>query len=222
MEKLNTDRINTIFWDWNGTLLNDTRICIDIMNLLLERRNIPKLTLEKYRSIFTFPVKKYYESAGFDFNYEEFEKPATEFIDIYNEQMYHAPLFDEVLDVLGFFAEKNFRQLIISAMKHKELIECIKDKKLTSWFDEIRGIADHYANGKQHIATSLIEVHSLYAENICLIGDTLHDYEVAKEIGCHCILVANGHQSFERLKQSGCLVVNELHEVKPLFANRVK
>ena len=29
-----------------------------------------------------------------------------------------------------------------------------------------------------------------------MIGDTIHDFEVANELGVQCLLVANGHQSY--------------------------
>ena len=34
---------------------------------------------------------------------------------------------------------------------------------------------------------------------VVLIGDTIHDFEVAEEIGADSILIASGHQSKERL-----------------------
>jgi len=46
-----------------------------------------------------------------------------------------------------------------------------------------------------------------------LIGDTLHDYEVASEIGADCILVANGHQSRNILLESGTKVINNILEL---------
>jgi phosphoglycolate phosphatase len=54
-------------------------------------------------------------------------------------------------------------------------------------------------------------------EEILLIGDTLHDHEVAEATGINCILVAHGHQSAERLKYSGRDVVNNFDELLTLF-----
>ena len=45
------------------------------------------------------------------------------------------------------------------------------------------------------------------------IGDTLHDFEVADGLGMNCLLVAEGHQSEVRLKESGCEVVGSLSQV---------
>ena len=46
-----------------------------------------------------------------------------------------------------------------------------------------------------------------------LIGDTLHDAEVAAAADVDCVLVAHGHQSKERLKQSGAQVVDSLEAI---------
>jgi len=52
-------RYKHIIWDWNGTLLDDVNIVVNVMNSLLERRSLPLIDIEKYKDIFTFPVKKY-------------------------------------------------------------------------------------------------------------------------------------------------------------------
>jgi phosphoglycolate phosphatase len=59
-----------------------------------------------------------------------------------------------------------------------------------------------------------MERHQLQASDVVLLGDTTHDFEVAKELGCNCILIASGHQSYEKLKHTGCShVVNHLKEI---------
>ncbi len=48
-----------IIWDWNGTLLNDTDICVSCMNRVLKKRGLELLDVQRYREIFNFPVKIY-------------------------------------------------------------------------------------------------------------------------------------------------------------------
>jgi phosphoglycolate phosphatase len=50
-----------------------------------------------------------------------------------------------------------------------------------------------------------------------MIGDTNHDFEVAQELGINCVLVADGHQSYERLKETGAEVVSSLAELTEKF-----
>ena len=53
-----------IIWDWNGTLFDDAGVCLDIMNGMLARRNLPHLTPERYEEFFDFPVIDYYRRVG--------------------------------------------------------------------------------------------------------------------------------------------------------------
>ncbi len=211
------NKIKTIIWDWNGTLLNDIDICIDSINILLEHRNIEKLTKKIYKEIFTFPVKDYYSKAGFDFTKEDFDIPATEFINIYNHRIIDADLFQEVTSVLEHFKNRNYQQLIISAMEQDSLVRSIFDKRINNYFTHISGINDHYAVSKVENAKNLIKKANINPNQVCMIGDTIHDFEVAGEIGCNCIIVANGHQSYKRLEPLNCTVVNKLTDVIKYF-----
>ena len=65
--------IKHVIWDWNGTLLDDAWLCVDVMNGMLSKRGLPLITLEIYRNIFDFPVRDYYLKLGYDFDNESFE-----------------------------------------------------------------------------------------------------------------------------------------------------
>jgi phosphoglycolate phosphatase len=47
-----------------------------------------------------------------------------------------------------------------------------------------------------------------------LIGDTLHDYEVACALGVRCILTEGGHHPPERLRTAGAPVVESAEQVE--------
>jgi len=107
--------VKHIIWDWNGTLLNDVWLCLECINLLLEQRSLPLLTLSSYHNIFTFPVRKYYGLAGFDFRTEPFEIPARQFIDLYNARKNECSLNNNVLNILKHFHQLGICQYILSA-----------------------------------------------------------------------------------------------------------
>ena len=194
----------TIFWDWNGTLLNDLHICIDAINILLRERNKPVIDQQIYRNIFTFPVRDYYVKAGFDFEAEPFEKPALEFIEQYEQLIKEAALFDDVTESLDYFRQMEYKQMILSAMQQDLLNELVSSHNIEHYFSKISGIDDHYATGKVDTARKLI-------------SDTVHDHEVGEELGIRVILVSRGHQSEERLKETGCEVARNFKEVIKLI-----
>lgn len=79
--------MDTIIWDWNGTLLDDLDMCVSIINDLLKNRKMPLLDHYSYKEAFAFPVEKYYRTIGFDFEKEDFSVPAGEFIDLYDNKI---------------------------------------------------------------------------------------------------------------------------------------
>ena len=213
--------MKTVIWDFNGTLLDDMQVCIDCMNLMLKERNLPPLDLVHYRQIFSFPVSDYYLSLGFDFEKEPFEIPAHQFIDLYRENLHRAPLHAEVQEMLHYFREKNARQVILSAMEQNFLEETLASKGILAYFDKICGITNHLGEGKLEMAKELLAELGGNREEIILIGDTLHDYEVARGSGIDCILVANGHQSYERLQGLDCLVLEGMKQLITVFPGLV-
>jgi len=210
--------IINLVWDWNGTLLDDMDICIGSMNRMLARRNLPALTRDRYRSIFTFPVRKYYAEAGFDFETESFDVAGLEFIALYYREVHRAAIFSEVPEILGGLRAGGYRQYLLSAMETGSLQRLVRQQGVDQYFERMAGIGDHYADGKLHAAKELFSITCLDPAATCLIGDTLHDGEVAAETGCRCILVAHGHQSLERLKESGVPVAGSLREVWGMLA----
>ncbi|MCF8348405.1 MAG: HAD family hydrolase [Bacteroidales bacterium] len=209
-----------IIWDWNGTLLDDVNICVACINELLKNRELTVLSLDRYRELFTFPVIEYYRAAGFDFSKEEFEKPAMEFIDLYHTHLHKAALFEQTRSILTHFSQNGYRQLVLSAMEQKMLISSLKSNDILHFFDHVFGLDDHYASGKIEAGQRLIDHLGMSPGDMVLIGDTLHDKEVAETLGINVVLVANGHQSKARLQASGHdLIVDSLAEL-PKFFNR--
>ena len=180
-------------------MLDDVDICIRCINHLLERRRLLPLSREKYLQVFDFPVKSYYERVGFNFRKESFDEVAEEFMDWYHYYLPEAELFSESINVLTEFKNEGYRQVILSAMEHESLVKILEKKGILSFFDEVAGINDIYANGKLESARTLLKKLDLNGSDSLLIGDTLHDLEVANDLGIKHILVADGHQSATRL-----------------------
>lgn len=206
-------KIEAVIWDWNGTMLDDIHVSLRTINILLKQRTLQPLTLEQYLEVFTFPVSEYYQKIGFDFSLEPFEKPAHQFIDIYNRTVKECRLHPEVYPCLTKVAEAGLKQYILSAMKQEQLDETVSQNRIAHFFDMVCGLDDHYAVSKLESGNRLMKEQKIEPKKTVLIGDTIHDYEVATELNCHCILVANGHQSRKRLEATGIKVVNNLSEI---------
>lgn len=197
------DSIDAIIWDWNGTLLNDLSVCIDSINILLKDRDLPTIEINHYREVFGFPVKDYYSRIGFDFEKEPFDIPANQFIAEFSKRLPFCSLFDGAEDALEKMRSLNKRQFILSATEQEKLVKSVVGYGVDPYFEEIVGLSDDFAVSKVMLGERLFSRANLSSNRVCLIGDTLHDYEVAKKLNCRCILLSSGHQSAHRLNETG-------------------
>lgn len=203
-----------IIWDWNGTLLDDLELSISVMNALLAQRRLPLLDRVRYHTLFDFPVRAYYEKLGFDPVTDPFEKLSVQFISGYDARRLEAALHAQVVETLTAIRTAGLGQSILSAYRHETLHEIVAHHGLTSHFTHIAGLDNIHAASKVALGRELVSKIEAAPSEILLIGDTLHDLEVARELGVDCALIAAGHHPAERLRASGARV----HETLADFA----
>jgi len=202
-----------IIWDWNGTLLDDVDFCKRIINRILIENNLPELTIDRYREIFTFPVEEYYKTAGLDFSKTSFEVLGKDFIDEYERNKLSCSLHKNAVEILSAIHKKGIGQSVLSAYLHDNLVKILDHYNLTQYFDNIIGLDNIYAGSKTHLGLRLIEQLKIPGDKILFIGDTLHDAEVAEAMGVNCILISNGHQVKEKLMVNSNTVLDKMLEL---------
>jgi len=201
-----------IIWDWNGTILDDVDLCVDVGNNLFRKKNIPLISVDEYKSIFTIPVKDYYIAVGFDFSKESFEIVGKEWMDEYEERKYEASLHADLINAMEKIQEIGIRQSVLSAYKQDKLNEMVNKFDLAKYLDHIVGLDNIYAASKLHLGKKLMQILGNGHGETLMIGDTVHDFEVAEEIGADCILIAGGHQTRKILSETGGVVYNSLED----------
>ncbi len=205
-----------IIWDWNGTLFDDVSLCVEVLNKLLEEEKLPLITYEYYKETFNFPVHEYYKTLGF--SPKSYLTLADRFISLYEKGRLNCGLRESTKEAISFFNDKGLSQSILSACEQNYLEKIVGDFSLTSCFIKIQGTDDYYANGKIEIGKKHAADLNFKSGNILIIGDTIHDYEVAQEIGADSILVYSGHQSRKRLSScKDALLVNSLNDLTDIF-----
>jgi len=209
-------KYKTVIWDWNGTLIDDAWLAIEVMNAMLGNRKMKYIDLEYYRDIFDFPVKDYYAKIGFDFSLESFEIVGNEFITLYDLRHFECNLRPYAINCLNKFNASEKSQFVLSARNHKQLNEEIEYFNIHHHFKTFSGLSHNYAHGKIELGQQLIKNENILTDQTVLIGDTTHDFEVAQALGIDCILIEGGHHSRNRLKECGVKVVEDLEELTQL------
>ena len=205
--------IDVVLWDWNGTLLDDGEFGRDIIDGLLGARGMPVPTREEHAHLFDFPVIRYYERLGFDFEKEPFEEISQQFIDAYYARVETCSLKQSSREILEYLRSAGYRQSILSASKQDHLEGLVAYYGLEHYFEELLGIDSVHAPGKSARGHEWIVERNLDPGKVVLIGDTVHDAEVADKMGIHSILVEGGHHPREKLARTGKPVLQDITRV---------
>ena len=201
--------IRQVLWDWNGTLLDDLLYGMNVRNRIFPDFDLPTVdSVESYHAQFTFPIRTYYERAGV--TDENFVQVAHAWMDEYVRGFASVPLHADAREVLERFAQAGMQQVVLSATKRDMLTGQIAQFGIETYFADILGLGDIYAGSKEEIGRHYLMNCGIAPEETVMIGDTLHDADVAKAIGAKCVLVARGHQSRETLLTAGVPVVDTL------------
>lgn len=204
-----------VLWDWNGTLLNDLEMNLEIVDVLLSKHSIKtEVSREFYLNNFGFPVSRFYEKMGFDLSKHEFLSLADEYDEEYLKRLRKTELFENTRATLAALSSAGVHQAVISATEHERLVSQVKGYGIEEYFDAVLGTKNHFGNGKTDVAKEWLKNSGADPKRTVFIGDTLHDFECSKAIGCACFLIARGHNSKEKLLESGCEVFDDISQIK--------
>ncbi len=204
-----------LIWDYNGTLLDDAALCLEIENQMLAERHMGRqYTLEEYRDLFCFPVESYYHKIGYTFAGETYAQVADEFNALYDARFSSCTLVPGALDKLEEAVSSGYVNVIISACRQDKLLAQTRQLGIDGYFRQMLGVSDNLAAGKIETARQWLRDSGARPDDCRLIGDTLHDLETARALQIRQTdLVACGHQSYRVLKQAWEQVWHSMAEV---------
>ena len=208
-----------VFWDWNGTIVDDCFVFVDILNCLLKENDLPFVSQKTYKQEFCFPIDSFYKKINLYNNEHFFNKINLRFKALYKEKMFLPLIKKDVVSVLSLLQSVGAKQYIVSAQNHKILINLLDYYGLSHYFDGAFGVDNHVAEGKDLIALELKK--KLYNKNkkFYFVGDTSLDFKVAKKIKATPLLVSWGHYNKERLllMLNKNFVFNKTSDLKKFF-----
>ena len=192
-----------IIWDWNGTLLDDTEAALKTLNIMIERRGGKPIGMEFYLDTFAFPVRPFYDMIGIGAKSEdEWNEIAREYHEMYLGQP--KGLNSGAVAALEAAKVAGCRQSMLSALRQDFLEVQVKEYGIDKYFDLVYGSNNLHGASKVDRARELIarltDACSHTIPHFVLIGDAVHDKEVAEALGVPCVLVAQGSHAAWRLR----------------------
>lgn len=207
-------KYSCIIWDWNGTLLDDTGICMDCVNDMLRSREMELIDLERYRSYVDIPIIRFYEHI-FDLKKVPFDTIVREFTQSYIRYENRVKLMQGAVSALDSVCRAGIPQIILSAANTAEINRLLSRFGLEKYFIAVLGASDFRAESKTERAEAFFGSNDNGRKLV--IGDTTHDWETAEALKGECILFSGGHQNRKALEKTGAPIIDSLDELSDII-----
>ena len=203
-----------IVFDFNGTIIDDVQLCLNLLNEMLEVEQLPLVSLKRYKNIFTFPIIEYYKKAGFTFEKRSFKELSEWFVKKYQPESFNCALFPGIVETIRKLNEKGYKVVLLSASQIDNLKEQTDKFNISKLFYKILGIDNIEAKSKLEIAKRFFENEKVDMSQCLFIGDSTHDYEVGHSLGGDVVLMTYGHQSREVLSSCNVPLLDSIYELE--------
>lgn len=218
---MNPSRCAVIF-DWNGTLLADTRLMLRATNATLATLNKEPVSMEAYRAAYNIPFDQMYVSFGC--TKEEVHARQAEVFETYGlcyESGANALRTRRgASELLSALKESGHKTAILSNYVVDKIEPQAERLGLLSHFDAILANRSEYKDTlkkctKGERLQAFIEAHK--TERALIVGDTVEEIEIARQYGFMSIAIENGSCTRSRLRQcKPDFQVGSLRQIMPI------
>lgn len=212
-------RYNYIFWDFNGTVIDDVGNALACVNDMLLRKGRKTITLDDYYDYVETPIIGFYYRV-LPPEEVDFKEISKAFHSDYALHLDETELAEGAFDLLYELKDKGAHQYIITSNYIEETIDLTKKFGVYDCFEKILGADNTLAESKIERAKTFFDSMGISRNDAILIGDTLHDLETANALGIDCVLVAYGHQGRKLLEEHNAYTVENLKDVRDIIFDK--
>jgi phosphoglycolate phosphatase len=191
--------VTTVVWDWNGTLINDLMQTVAVTDAALEALGHQPIGLQHYQAIFSLPITEYY--CHLPLHPKDYDAFTALFLHNYAAYRPSLQLYSGAHDLLQGMHQRGIRHVILSAYTQHALTDWIDSLGIGDYIDAIFGAKSGVGGGcKQARGRELVAQMGLDPGGCVYVGDTVHDAQVALNLGMRPLLLGCGHNSIKRLR----------------------
>lgn len=216
---------HAVIFDWNGTLIADTTLCVRGTNQVLAFFDLPPVTTEAYQEAYTVPLLEMYQQFGC--NRKEIIERQQEFFSVfvrhYREKEDRLRLRKGARGALQALKTKNHHVAVLSNYTVSGITKQTDRLKITPLFDAVLANAPHEnpiaKKGKGDRLKTFVEERGI--QSALIVGDTMEEIEIAHDYGFLAVAVSGGTCTAARLKKAKPeFLISHLEEL-PEIAKKV-
>ncbi|GLY99787.1 HAD family hydrolase [Actinoplanes sp. NBRC 103695] len=188
--------VRHIVWDWNGTILGDSRALIAATIDAFDTCGLPPITRADYQLHHVQPIPPFYERlAGRPLSPAEQARLGECFRVAYARHREAVTLTTDAAVALERWAAAGGTQSLLSMCPHEELVPLVTAAGIAPFFARVDGsVGPDVAHKAPHLARHL-EGLSLEPAGVLLVGDSVDDARAARECGMRCLVYHCGDEA---------------------------
>jgi phosphoglycolate phosphatase len=199
--------IKLVFFDWNGTILNDANANLEAENIVLPLFGIRPITIKCIQDNFEIPITKFYSRVGINEKqfFENQSKIQETWHNSYEKRVDHCRARAGAGALLKWLRSKGIRSVILSNHTIGSIERHLKRLELKKYFDAVLANDSIMYTGlkdKAKRAEDYILEKGFSPEQVLVVGDSPEEARIARRLNAKSALVSGGWYSEKRLREA--------------------
>lgn len=196
-------------FDWNGTLIADTKMAWIASNACLEFYGVSPISLKKQRETFDFPIIHYYKRNGCDIGrvLETREEANEIFQGLYEKLAANVRTRRGARELLEWLHARNVTCIILSNYLTRKIEPQLDRLGIHRFFSYVsanncNGTTILSATNKLERLSEFMVKRGYSPDNAFIIGDSMEEPDIGRKLGITSIGITGGCISESRLRKA--------------------
>lgn len=189
---MNADRYELIIFDWDGTLMDSTRVIARSLQSACRDVGCAVPTEDEALFVIGLNMADTFQRVVPDLDEEGRRRLADRYRFHFLAAEHEAPLFGGVREMLADLHGRGRRLAVATGKARRGLDRALDSTGLREWFEATRCADEGFAKPHPGMLLMLLEMTGVDPGRALMVGDTTHDLELAANAGVDAVAVTYG------------------------------
>lgn len=193
-------KFRLLVFDWDGTLADSAMIIVDAIQAACRDMSIPEPTEAMARYVIGLGMREAISHVAPDLPESEHAQFSERYRAHYFAGDAEIPLFAGIAELLDSLAERGHLLAVATGKSRMGLDRALQRSRLTHRFDATRCGDEGFPKPHPDMLLALMERLDTRPDETLMIGDTVHDLELAKNARTQAVGVSYGAHALAELR----------------------
>ncbi len=212
-------RFDLIIFDWDGTLIDSVHWITECLQQAARDCDLAVPDARLARSVIGLSLERAMSTLFPHASSADIPPLMTAYRRYYDEKnLGREDLFDGVPELLGDLREQGYQLAVATGKSRNALNQALSSTGYTDWFQATRAASETASKPNPLMLLQLMEELDCPPERTLMVGDSLHDLEMARNAKIDAIGVVTGaNDRDELLALNPVLVLNQTADLRELL-----